>query len=114
MEVTPRNFVFYETIDGRFPFVGWLESLRDRRAKNKIKRRLDQVELGNLGDCKSIGDGVFELRIDHGPGYRVYLGHSNLTVVLLLCGGNKATQQKDILKAKEYWADYESNKNTGK
>ena len=69
--------------------------------------RLDRIKLGNLGDYRSVAQGVFELRIDYGPGYRVYFGQVGLTIVLLLCGGDKSTQQQDIGKAQEYWRDYE-------
>ena len=62
--------------------------------------------LGNLGDCHGVGDGVQELRIDYGPGYRVYFGQVGSTIVLLLCGGDKSTQAKDIEQAKRYWSEY--------
>jgi putative addiction module killer protein len=64
--------------------------------------------LGNLGDCQSVGNGVFELRIDYGPGFRIYLGQIGRTIVILICGGDKSTQDRDIGQAKEYWADYRS------
>lgn len=69
--------------------------------------RLDRIEQGNLGDYRSVGAGVFELKIDYGPGYRVYFGQVGSTIVLLLCGGNKGTQERDIRKAQKYWEDYE-------
>jgi putative addiction module killer protein len=89
----------------------WLYSLRDQRAKAKIRARLDRVENGNLGDCKSLGEGVFELRIDYGPGYRIYFGQEGITIIILLCGGDKSTQEQDIGKAQEYWKDYRSRDN---
>jgi len=61
---------------------------------------------GNLGDCKSVGDGVFELRVDYGPGYRMYFAQKGQTLVILLCGGDKRAQEKDIQRAKQYWHDY--------
>ncbi|GAB4194869.1 MAG: hypothetical protein Fur006_40860 [Coleofasciculaceae cyanobacterium] len=64
-----------------------------------------------MGDYRSVGEGVYELRIDYGPGYRVYFGQVGTTIVLLLCGGDKSTQVADIRKAKEYWADYEKREN---
>lgn len=67
--------------------------------------------LGNLGDYRSVGDGVFELRIKYGSGYRIYFGQIGLTIVLLLCGGDKSTQEKDIRLAKEYWGNYENDEN---
>lgn len=111
MEVQPREIRRYITPDGRVPFAEWLDSLRDRKARLKIKLRLDRVEKGNLGDCRSVGKGVFEFRIDYGSGYRVYFGQIGATIILLLCGGDKDTQKQDIGKAKEYWADYERRKN---
>lgn len=110
MEVQPREIQRYVTPDGRVPFTEWLDSMRDRRARTTIKSRLDRVGQGNLGDCRSVGEGVFELRIDYGPGYRVYFGQIGLTIVLILCGGDKSTQEQDISKAKEYWRDYEKRK----
>jgi putative addiction module killer protein/probable addiction module antidote protein len=70
--------------------------------------RLRRVRLGNLGDCKPVGEGVSELRIKTGPGYRLYFGQDGGTLVVILCGGNKATQRKDIADAKRYWSDYRS------
>lgn len=111
MEAQPREILRYITTDGKIPFAEWLDSLRDRKAKAKIKERLKRVSLGNLGDYKSVGEGVFELRIDYGPGYRVYFGFRGSTIVLLLLGGDKSTQEQDIGKAQEYWVDYEQSKN---
>jgi putative addiction module killer protein len=106
MEVQPREIRRYITSDGKIPFAEWLDSLLDKKAKGKIKERLKRVSLGNLGDCKSVGEGVFELRIDYGPGYRVYFGQIGSTIVLILLGGDKSTQNQDIRKAQEYWVDY--------
>ena len=92
MEVQPREIRNYLTVDGKNIFDEWLDSLRDRRAKAKIRARLDRVEDGNLGDCKPVGEGVFELRIDYGPGYRIYFGQEGITIIILLCGGDKSTQ----------------------
>lgn len=77
-----------------------------QRSKRPKRGRLDRVRLGNLGQYRSAGEGVFELKIDFGPGYRVYFGQEGNTVVILLCGGDKKTQDKDIKSAREYWADY--------
>lgn len=107
MEVQPREIENYLKTDGTSPFEQWYYSLRDIRARKKIQVRLDRIKLGNLGDYRSVAQGVFELRIDYGPGYRVYFGQVGLTIVLLLCGGDKSTQQQDIGKAQEYWRDYE-------
>ena len=106
MEATPKELQIYVAEDGWAPFSDWLASLRDIKARAKIRVRLDRVGLGNLGDCHGVGDGVQELRIDYGPGYRVYFGQVGSTIVLLLCGGDKSTQAKDIEQAKRYWSEY--------
>ena len=81
-------------------FADWLDNLRDGVAVKAIKRRIARVQIGLFGDIKSVGDGVFELRVDHGPGYRVYFARHGDVVVLLLCGGDKKSQQRDIMRAK--------------
>ena len=96
----------YQTEDNKNPFRKWLEGLRDRQARAKIRVRLNRIRLGNFGDSKSVGGGVSELRIPYGPGYRVYFGRKDNTVVILLFGGDKKTQSKDIALAKRYWNDY--------
>lgn len=106
MEATPKELHVYVTEDGREPFSEWLASLRDIRARAKIRVRLDRVSIGNLGDCHAVGEGVQELRIDYGSGYRVYFGQEGAMIVLLLCGGDKSTQSKDIETAKRYWNEY--------
>lgn len=111
MEVQPREIQNYLTEDGTSPFEEWLDSLGDSRAKSKIDNRIRRVRLGNLGDYKAVGEGVCELRIDYGPGYRIYFGQVRSTIVLLLCGGDKSTQERDIRKAIEYWRDYERREN---
>jgi putative addiction module killer protein len=96
----------YLTEDGHNPFRKWLEKLRDHQARAKIRVRLNRIRLGNFGDCKTVGKGVNELRIPHGPGYRVYFGRKGNTVVILLHGGDKKTQSRDIALAQTYWSDY--------
>lgn len=96
----------YLTEDGRNPFRKWLDDLKDRQARAKIRVRLNRIRLGNFGDCKAVGKGVNELRIPHGPGYRVYFGRNGNTVVILLNGGDKKTQSRDIALAQAYWSDY--------
>ncbi len=112
-EATPRELEIYVTEEGRAPFAEWLDSLRDIRGRVKIRTRLDRVRLGNISDRTSVGEGVQELRIDFGPGYRVYFGQAGVKVVLLLCGGDKSTQTQDILQAKSYWKDYKKRSGHG-
>lgn len=81
-------------------FSDWLGELRDRNARLRIVARIRRLELGNPGDVKPVGEGVSELRIDYGPGYRLYLVQAGSAVVILLCGGDKRTQDQDIAKAK--------------
>lgn len=106
MESQPKKIREYTRSDGSSPFAQWLDGLRDRVAQDKIAARLKRVTLGNLGNYRSVGEGVCELKIDYGAGYRVYFGQVGLVVVLLLCGGDKSTQDRDIKLAKEYWRDY--------
>jgi len=94
---------------GRSPFSRWFDSL-DARAAAKVTIALARIEQGNLSNVKGIGGGVFEYRIDFGPGYRVYLGRDGDVVVILLGGGTKVRQQNDIAIAKERWADYKRRK----
>ena len=79
----------------------WFDRLRDRQAKARIDSRISRLSMGNAGDAKSVGSGVSELRIDYGPGYRVYFSRKGKTIILLLCGGDKRTQQADIERAIE-------------
>ena len=111
MNAQPQEIIIYSTPRGTYPFDLWLASLEDRQARARIRKRLARVRLGNLGDYKSVGEGVQELRINYGPGYRIYFARSDNQIVLLLCGGDKKTQSKDILKAKQYWADYQEKEN---
>ncbi|MES2343071.1 MAG: type II toxin-antitoxin system RelE/ParE family toxin [Pseudomonadota bacterium] len=89
-------------------FRTWLETLRDRRAAAKIAARLARLELGNFGDAESVGEGVSELRIHYGPGYRAYLVRRGEVLVILLCGGDKSSQDRDIKRAKEMARDLET------
>lgn len=95
----------YVTADGRSPFRKWLDSL-DLRAKALVQARILRVEDGNLGDFRSVGSGVFELKIDFGPGYRIYFGFSDNEMILILNSGDKGNQKKDIIRAIKFWNDY--------
>jgi putative addiction module killer protein len=97
---------YYQTAAGAQPFAEWLGGLADRQARARIQARLARVAAGNLGDVERVGGGVLELRIDWGPGYRMYFARVRNVIVLLLCGGDKRTQQRDIKRAKDYFEDY--------
>lgn len=106
MEARPRKLQKYETATGTCPFDEWLEGLRDKRTQAIISNRLIRVMQGNFGLCRRLDGGIQELKVDYGPGFRVYFAEDGDTIVVLLCGGDKASQSKDIEKAKSYWADY--------
>ena len=95
------------------PFSEWLASLKDARAVGVVRSHLNRIRLGNFGDCKSVGGGVEELRIDFGPGYRVYYGREGSLVVVLLCGGSKKSQARDIVTAQRQWKEYLDAKGNG-
>lgn len=96
----------YLTKSGINPYRKWFNRLRDFKTKARIETRLTRMALGNLGDYKSVGDGVFELRFMFGSGYRIYFGLDGESVVLLLIGGDKDSQHNDIKNAQKYWSDY--------
>ncbi len=100
------QIVRYQREDGTEPYTEWFRRLRDATGKTSIGMRLRRVEAGNLGDCKPVGEGVSELRIDTGPGYRVYFGMRGTVMVILLCGGDKSSQERDIARAKAFWAEW--------
>jgi putative addiction module killer protein len=95
----------YVDAQGRSPFADWFEEL-DARAAAKVTVGLTRIEMGNLSNVKSVGAGVFEYRIDWGPGYRVYFGRVGEALVVLLAGGTKRRQQRDFRTAQANWADY--------
>lgn len=98
----------YSRSDGSEPLTEWLRGLRDGAGRNRVRQRLARVRLGNFGDAQSVGIGVHELRIHIGPRYRLYFGREGEAVVILLCGGDKGSQARDIERAQEYWRDYRS------
>jgi len=100
------NIRTYTDSEGFEPLTQWLEALPDRQGRAAIKARLLRLELGNFGDCKPLRDGVQELRIDKGPGYRVYLSRQGSTLVLLLCGSDKSEQEREIRRAIDYLKDW--------
>ena len=103
------EIVEYVTLAGKRPFSAWFDRL-DPRAAAKVKKAIDRMEEGNFGDVKPVGGGVSETRIAYGPGYRIYFGRDGQTLVVLLGGGTKARQSRDIMNAQSAWADYKQRK----
>jgi putative addiction module killer protein len=97
----------YITEDSKDLYLNWWQRLRDMKARIAIDRRVNRLELGNFGDHKFCRDGVWELRVDVGAGYRVYYAIADQKIVLLLCGGDKRTQDSDISAACKYWQDWQ-------
>src|ERR1700754_2144354 len=100
---------YYAAADGREPFAGWFADL-DAVARAKVTRAVVRLEQGNFSNVKSVGEGEFEYRIDFGPGYRIYFGQDGQTLVILLTGGTKKRQQRDIDEAHAYWHDYKQSR----
>jgi putative addiction module killer protein len=103
------QLLYYIEATGRSPFGEWFDGL-PQAAAAKIAVALKRMEQGNLSSAKSVGEGVLEYRINFGPGYRVYFGYDGKTIVILLAGGTKQRQQRDIEAAKTRWADYKKRK----
>lgn len=102
----------YTDAAGRAPFEDWLIALKDVQGRARIRARIARLQAGNFGDCKPLRDGVQELRIDHGPGYRVYLSRQGPVLVLLLCGSDKSDQDRTIKQALSYLADWKQRGDT--
>lgn len=100
---------YYVALNGRSPFRDWFESLRDFNAQAIIHSQIDRLSLGNFGKCKVLRPGLFELRINYGPGYRIYFGRTGSKIILLLCGGNKSTQTKDVANAYRHWKKFKES-----
>jgi putative addiction module killer protein len=105
VEAKPRILNWYQTEEETEPALDWLRKLRDAKGRGVIRTRLNRIQSGNFGNCEPIGDGVHELKIDFGPGYRIYFGEDGDSVILL-SAGDKNTQDRDIRDAKRYWSDY--------
>ena len=99
----------YQYPDGKIPFDDWIKTVKNQKDRARLLKRLDKVQLGNLGDWASVGDGVFELREHFSIGYRIYYGLEEQTVILLLCGGDKSSQAKDIEMAKQNWKTFKKD-----
>jgi len=101
----PKQVIVYAKENGKEPFTEWLYGLRDAMGRKRILARVSRLQQGNYGDCEPVGEGVSELRMFFGPGYRVYFGERDNTIIVLLCGGDKDSQGKDIEQAKTYWRE---------
>jgi putative addiction module killer protein len=107
--VEPKTVLVYQDVNRREPFTEWLNGLRDKKGRRAILKRIGRLEQGLYGDCESVGEGVSELRIFLGPGYRIYFGEEAGHLVILLMGDDKGTQTRDIKTAKEYWKEYQAH-----
>ena len=102
----PKRVIVYADQEGNEPFTDWLYGLKDSMGRKRVLIRIARLEQGNYGDCEPVGDGISELRMFFGSGYRVYFGEDADNIVVLLCGGDKGSQKKDIKQAKAYWREY--------
>lgn len=109
MESRERQLKEYIAQTGSNPFGEWLGSITDKTTRARIRTRISRLRLGNFGDCRGVGEGVNELRLDFGPGYRVYYGLVGETLVLLLGGGDKSSQDRDIREAKRHWQEFKAD-----
>ena len=101
-----KLIIVYSEKNGNEPFSEWIEGLRDVVGRKRILARIDRLARGNYGDCEPVGNGVSELRMFFGPGYRVYFGEAEGNRAVILCGGDKDSQEQDIRRAKTYWEEY--------
>lgn len=109
--VQEKQIIVYSDETGTEPFSEWIDSLKDVMGRKRILVRIERLAHGNYGDCEPVGEGISELRMFFGSGYRVYFAERDSKLVILLCGGNKSTQVQDIKNAKLYWKDYIENEN---
>jgi putative addiction module killer protein len=109
-----REVRLYITEAGHSPFAHWFDHLRDALAQHRILARIARLRTGNAGDYKNLGGGVCEMRIDYGPGYRIYYGQQGSEIVILLIGGDKRTQTKDIENATRYWNEHKEKRTSTK
>ena len=102
----PKVIKIYTTAEGKQPYSDWIKNLRDTAAVARIRTRFDRIEEGHLGHYKFLGTGLFEFKFSFGPGYRVYFAVDGDKIILLISGGDKGSQKRDVEKAREYWTDY--------
>lgn len=110
MEIHLLTVNFFFRKDGVSPFQNWLETIKDRKTKAVLDSRLIRIRSGNLGESRSVGEGVLELKIDFGPGFRIYFARENDQIILLLLGGDKSRQNRDIKEAKKYLKEHKEKK----
>ena len=103
-----NTVIVHSEKSGKEPFTRWLYRLGDAIARRRVLARLRRLEQGHRGDCKPLIDGIYELRLSFGPGYRIYYGQEDSNLIVLLCGGDKSSQQEDIKQARKYWNDYKT------
>ena len=104
-----KQIIIYADKNGHEPYLNWIDNLKDKKNQQRIRARIRRLAEGLYGDCHSMGEGILELRMFFGSGYRVYFGEDDGNIVILLCGGDKDSQNQDIKNAKEYWKDYKNN-----
>lgn len=107
--IQAKQIIIYADENGHEPYCSWIDNLKDKKGQQRIRARIRRLGEGLYGDCNSVGEGVSELRMFFGPGYRIYFGEDADNIVVLLCGGDKDSQSRDIKNAKEYWGDYKNN-----
>lgn len=107
--IQAKQIIIYADENGHEPYRSWIDGLKDKKNQQRIRTRIRRLGEGLYGDCDSVGEGISELRMFFGSGYRVYFGEDADNIVVLLCGGDKDSQSRDIKKAKEYWKDYKNN-----
>lgn len=107
--IQSKQIIIYTDENGHEPYCSWIDSLKDKKGQQRIRTRIRRLAEGHYGDCNSVGEGVLELRMFFGPGYRVYFCEDADNIVVLLCGGDKDTQSQDIKNAKAYCKDYKDN-----
>jgi len=105
-----KTLKLYQDLNGKEPFIEWLEAIKDKKNRSRILTRLDRLEVGNPGDHRHLSEGVYELRLHFGSGYRVYYGEDGTVLVILLMGGDKSSQENDIRKALAFWKSYKEAK----
>lgn len=110
MEVVQKEIRIFKTKFGQLPYLEWFRSLKDQKSRQIIQARIDRLSLGNAGFTNTVGEGVQELKIPYGPGFRIYFALDGARIIILLSGGDKSSQYDDIKKAKAYWNEYKEAK----